>query len=207
MLAYAGIQCSNLAFGRLQQDDIERPWLWHFGQLYLGKNTLKNRQPTNHTNTKEDKNNKQPKQGQTAEDKEEGRAREAPTHSSTFGETGGSMQGNHAGRAVFQAALPQQGHDVSLAAYLSFLRLRPKLQEDLSSRRCSKAVSSLAAELWACRGSTPPWSRARLDCGIQIKLKCSHQGTCPKWRSRKKNYQEDWSLKLRQKDSGNMSST
>ena len=41
--------------------------------------------------------------------------------------------------------------------------------------------------LTACRGSTPPWSRARVDCGIQIKLKCSDQGTCPKWRSHKKD--------------------
>ena len=41
--------------------------------------------------------------------------------------------------------------------------------------------------LTACRGSTPPWSRARVDCGKQIKLKCSDQGTCPKWRSQKKN--------------------
>ena len=44
----------------------------------------------------------------------------------------------------------------------------------------------LGLGLTACRGSTPPWSRARVDCGIQIKLKCSGQGTCPRWRSRKK---------------------
>ena len=37
-----------------------------------------------------------------------------------------------------------------------------------------------------CRGSTPPWSRARVDCGIQIKLKCSDRAILAERRSQQK---------------------
>ena len=43
-------------------------------------------------------------------------------------------------------------------------------------------------ELTACRGSTPPWSRARVDCGVQIKLKCSDRAILAKRRSQQKKY-------------------
>ena len=43
--------------------------------------------------------------------------------------------------------------------------------------------------LRACRGSTPPWSRARVDCGIQIKLKSQRPGhTGRKALATKKHY-------------------
>ena len=43
--------------------------------------------------------------------------------------------------------------------------------------------------LTACRGSTPPWSRVRADCGIQIKLKCSDRAILAERRSQqKKNF-------------------
>ena len=44
-----------------------------------------------------------------------------------------------------------------------------------------------ALGLTACRGSTPPWSRARVDCGIQIKLKCSDRAILAERRSQQ-NY-------------------
>ena len=40
--------------------------------------------------------------------------------------------------------------------------------------------------LTACRGSTPPWSRARVDRGIQIKLKCSDRAILAERRSQQK---------------------
>ena len=41
-----------------------------------------------------------------------------------------------------------------------------------------------------CRGSTPPWSRARVDCGIQIKLKSQRPGhTGRKALATKKDFQ------------------
>ena len=48
-----------------------------------------------------------------------------------------------------------------------------------ASRRCSEAG------LTACRGSTPPWSRARVDRGVQIKLKCSDRAILAERRSQK----------------------
>ena len=35
-------------------------------------------------------------------------------------------------------------------------------------------------------GMTPPWSRARVDCGIQIKLKCSDRAILAERRSQQK---------------------
>ena len=57
-----------------------------------------------------------------------------------------------------------------------------------ASRRCSEAVSSLASgpRTDSLSWFGPPWSRARVDCGIQIKLKCSNRAILAERRSQQK---------------------